>query len=168
MKNRIWIAGILLSGLLQGCTSYTYETIMKPAETFDPSRSVQISVPANGRYDTTVYSQSGDTTVREAKAAFSLYAAGVTVYTGKTLDTAAYYVKPSILHWEDRATEWSGIPDRIRVQIEVYESGSRIAAAQFSGKSKWFTFGGDHPQDLLREPMKKVVESFYKQTDLPK
>ncbi|WP_254924651.1 DUF4823 domain-containing protein [Aeromonas sp. A35_P] len=29
------------------------------------------------------------------------------------------------------------------------------------GKSKWATFGGDHPQDLLPEPTEKYVNSLY-------
>jgi hypothetical protein len=31
-----------------------------------------------------------------------------------------YFVIPEILHWEDRATEWSGIPDKIEVKISIY------------------------------------------------
>jgi hypothetical protein len=75
----------------------------------------------------------------------------------------AYYVEPDILHWEDRATEWSGIPDRIEIKISVYDaiSGAELASSIVSGKSKWGTFGGDHPQDLLPEPVNKYVESLY-------
>lgn len=74
-----------------------------------------------------------------------------------------YYVIPEILHWEDRATEWSGIPDKIQVKISIYEGKTwkEVASTIISGKSKWATFGGDHPQDLLPEPLNKYVESLY-------
>ncbi len=33
-----------------------------------------------------------------------------------------YYVKPEILHWEERATEWSGRSDRIEIQLIIYDA----------------------------------------------
>lgn len=168
MKICVLIFGLLLVGFLQGCTSYTYENISLPTTLLDQSRRVQISTPPNGRYDRTVYSQSGEMTAQEAKVAFSKYSSAVSIYADERPAADAYYVKPSILHWEERATEWSGIPDRITVQIQVYDAGSQIAGVQFSGKSKWFTFGGDHPQDLLEKPLRKITESFYEGTALTK
>ncbi len=72
-------------------------------------------------------------------------------------------VTTEILHWEDRATEWSGRPDRVEVQISVYDTSTReeVASSSYSGKSKWATFGGDHPQDLLSEPTDNYVRSLY-------
>jgi len=74
-----------------------------------------------------------------------------------------YYIQSEILHWEDRATEWSGLPDRIEIKISVYDthSGAELASSILSARSKWATFGGDHPQDLLPEPVKQYVESLY-------
>ena len=74
-----------------------------------------------------------------------------------------YYVAPEILHWEDRATEWSGRPDRIEVQISIYDVNmqTEIASSVITGKSAWATFGGDHPQDLLPEPTNAYVASLY-------
>jgi len=59
----------------------------------------------------------------------------------------AYYVASEILHWEDRATEWSGLPDKIEIKVIIYDtkSGREISSAVLSGRSKWTTFGGDHP-----------------------
>lgn len=74
-----------------------------------------------------------------------------------------YYVKPVILHWEERATEWSGKPDVIEIQVVIYDTLSKksIANSSFKGASKWATFGGDHPQDLLPEPTEKYVKALY-------
>lgn len=65
-----------------------------------------------------------------------------------------YYVIPEILHWEDRATEWSGIPDRLEVKLSIFDGNKKeLASTIITGKSKWATLGGDHPQDLLPEPL---------------
>ena len=55
----------------------------------------------------------------------------------------------AILHWEDRATEWSGKADRVKVSLPLYRSGSLVGSALVTANSSWWTFGGDHPEDLL-------------------
>ncbi len=74
-----------------------------------------------------------------------------------------YLMYPSILHWEDRATEWSSIPDKVEVKVELVDvpSGSTITSAVIKGKSGLATLGGDHPQDLLPEPAEEFVSSLY-------
>jgi hypothetical protein len=76
---------------------------------------------------------------------------------------ATYLVTPMIVHWEDRATEWSGISDKVEVRITVRDvaSGRTLASAVVSGSSGLWTFGGDHPQDLLPEPMDSYVGSLF-------
>ena len=69
------------------------------------------------------------------------------------------YAEPIIVLWEDRATEWSGKRDRIIVKITVLDvsSGKLVDATTIQGTSKWATFGGDYPQDLLPVPMRDYV-----------
>jgi hypothetical protein len=40
-------------------------------------------------------------------------------------------------------------------------SGKEIASVVLSGKSRWATFGGDHPEDLLPEPVGQYVATLY-------
>ncbi|MOA60072.1 hypothetical protein D3C78_1848620 [compost metagenome] len=51
----------------------------------------------------------------------------------------------------------------IEIQVVIYDTLSKknIANSSFKGKSKWATFGGDHPQDLLPEPAEKYVNALY-------
>jgi hypothetical protein len=74
-----------------------------------------------------------------------------------------YFVVPEILHWEDRNTEWSGKKDTLEIKLSVFDAadGTTLATTIISGKSKWATFGGDHPQDLLPEPVNRYVETLY-------
>ena len=68
-----------------------------------------------------------------------------------------------IVHWEDRATEWSLKSDKVEVKITVHDvaRGRMLASAVVSGSSGLLTIGGDHPQDLLPEPMDSYVGSLF-------
>ena len=68
-----------------------------------------------------------------------------------------------ILHWEERATEWSGKPDQITIQVTLYDVSSKqvLDKVTIKGQSKWATFGGNHPQDLLAKPIEKYVAELF-------
>ena len=94
----------------------------------DSSRSVYISIPRNGRYGRTNYQGSGVNSSQIILMAFSRYSNSVeTGHQYQPFDEALSYAKkngygylvfPTILEWEDRSTEWSGIPDRASIKIE--------------------------------------------------
>ncbi len=139
----------------------------------DPAIGVVISVPADGSYGNKKYPGSGRMTTNAVRSAFSKRALNVDVTTDchgenclSTLDKQGfgYYVKPEILHWEDRNTEWSGKPDKIEIQLVIYDLNTQkpVASTNFAGESKWASFGGDHPQDLLSQPTQKYVDSIYR------
>lgn len=169
MHHKISI--VVLAMLASGCTaSYVQKDVKTNSEKFVGSQAVSIATPADGRYDTTTYKASGDMTAGAVRAAFAHHSNKVSVYDScadliciRKQGAAGYYVVPEILHWEDRATEWSGIPDRIEVKLAIYgqEGDEPLASTVVSGKSKWFTFGGDHPQDLLQKPIEDYVKAQY-------
>lgn len=166
---RIFSVCICLT-LLSGCAStYKHSTLAEPSTKLVRGKTVLIATPANGFYESKEYQNSGKMTAFAVRAAFARFASSTTISPDcKALSCLErnpshdYYAVPEILHWEDRATEWSGIPDRMEVKISIFDTnGKEVASAIISGKSKWATFGGDHPQDLLPEPMNKYVESLY-------
>jgi len=164
---------LIFAAMLSGCSAtYKQQTLAEPSAKLVKGKSVVIATPANGFYESKEYLASGRMTASAVRAAFAPFSNSITVAPDcKDLmclkrDPSAsydYYVIPEILHWEDRATEWSGIPDRIEIKVSVYDGQEEkeLASTIISGKSKWFTFGGDHPQDLLPEPLKAYVESLY-------
>lgn len=159
--------------LLAGCSAkYSTNNIQNTSELLLKDLPVAITTPVNGVYETITYAGSGETTSTAIKSAFLRHTDKVNVYPdcedvdclkSKHSLSRGYYVVPNILHWEDRATEWSGIPDRIEIKITVYnaETNNRVASTIISGKSKWATFGGDHPQDLLPAPVNAYISSLY-------
>ena len=74
-----------------------------------------------------------------------------------------YLIYPTILHWENHATEWNGIPDKVEVKIEIIETSTDklIEAAIISGRSGLATFGGDQPQDLLPLPVEEFISNLF-------
>jgi hypothetical protein len=158
--------------LIVGCAS-TYEQVHVTAPTvkLERGKSILIALPANGKYETIDYTESGRMTAAAVNSAFAKYSDNISIVDEcqdlECLQSKAaavdYFVVPEILHWEDRNTEWSGKKDVIEIQIAIVDaaSGSALATSVISGKSKWATFGGDHPQDLLPEPLQAYVDSLY-------
>ena len=92
---------------------------------------VYISTPSDGNYGNTVYPNSGRMTAQALKSAFLKKVARVKVSSiTETYETGfenarsqnfSHYLWPDILHWEERVTEWSGLPDRIEVDIKLIQ-----------------------------------------------
>lgn len=74
---------------------------------------------------------------------------------------ASFLVECHIAHWSDRLTELSGIPDRITLLVSVHDvaTGAVLDEQEIRASSRWATFGGDHPQDLLPELTRRWVET---------
>ena len=175
MKHLILIrlSFVMIMLVMSGCTSTYKRTDLKTLSSpLKPNESVAISIPANGRYNNELYQNSGEMTAIAIKTAFARHSTDAVIVENcqdvngvKQIKDQhfKYYVKPRILHWEERATEWSGKPDRIEIQLSIYDviSGEQISKTSYTGKSKWATFGGDHPQDLLTTPTQRFVDSLY-------
>ena len=140
---------------------------------FSSADSVYLVTPENGRYESAVYTASGAYTAEVFNKAFSrhvkdLHLEGNPQPLDESLKSARekgykILVYPEITHWEDRATEWSGKPDRIEIKVRVVEvaTGEILDSILLVGSSKWATMGGDHPQDLLKKPVNAYIDSLY-------
>lgn len=170
---KLW-AGILTVILLAGCAdSHAVRAVRSPTAQLSPSASVYVALPKDGAYGSTTYYGSGLSTATAVQAAFLIYTDKVTVAERNedlpaALESAKvkghdYVCQPIILHWEDRATEWSGIPDKISVKYSLYKttSGEEVASSVIEGSSGLGTLGGDRPQDLLQEPTQQFVQRLY-------
>ncbi len=165
---------VVFSVLLAGCTArYQQQSLITPSAQLEAGRPVIVAMPRNGSYGAKQYPESGKMAADAVRAAFARHTDAATLSVvcrdlaclQHSPDTrGSYLVVPDILHWEDRATEWSGIPDRLEIKLSVYdgETGRTLASSILAGKSKWATFGGDHPQDLLADSLKRYVEALYR------
>ncbi|HXZ53314.1 MAG TPA: DUF4823 domain-containing protein [Burkholderiales bacterium] len=168
------LAAFALAGWLLGCAD-THQLVREGATgtKLTNTDSLYIAVCRDGAYGTAVYAGSGAMTSQTLVSAFSKHAQNVEMSHGyESFDDALvtarakkvkYLIYPTILPWEDRATEWSGIPDRVEVKVEIVDvqTGKAVESAVISGKSGLATLGGDHPQDLLPKPVEEFVSSLY-------
>lgn len=173
--NRVALAAVLPLLILFGCAD-SHQLVRQGSDAnpkLTPTDSIYVAMPRDGVYGNDTYQGSGATTVQVLVAAFAKHARSVEAASSyqtyeQALSTARakgfkYLVFPTILHWEDRATEWSGIPDKVEVKVQVVEAASDavIDSGIVKGKSGWATLGGDHPQDLLPKPIQEFVSALY-------
>ncbi len=166
---RGWFSGLAALLLLAGCTSVKSVDTVSAQAVLERSGAALIGVSPDGRYNATVYHGSGQLVSSLVLTAFAPHLSKVEI--GKPWpDQAAalaearergarYLILPNILHWEDRATAWSGLPDRATVLLTVIEveTGAVLDTATIDGRSAIVTFLSETPQDLLREPIKQYA-----------
>jgi len=155
---------------LSACTA-SYEVVRHGNKQLSTTDRYYISRPDDGSFGTTNYSNSGEMT---RDALFNeLTLLGVKAIKGINTQEkqdsllaakqqhCSMLIYPTILHWEDRATEWSGLRDRAKIQLEIIdtETGSIVDNTILDLVGTWWTFGGLHPQDMVNES----VEDYFQQ-----
>ncbi len=160
-----------------GQMAHRYEVqpaeVTRPAPKLPRDTSIYVTIPEDGRFTAQPYVGSGTLTTQEVVSALSLYTSHVSSarsvapfeenMAAARSASARYLLQPTILHWEERATEWSGKSDRVSVRLDLFEvaTGATIDSTVILGKSRWATFGGDHPQELLPEPLSRYVSTLF-------
>jgi hypothetical protein len=112
---------------------------------------------------------------QKTAAAFSRYVRRVEVGGGPALSRdellaaarnvgAGYLVIPSITHWEQRATEWSGIPSRVSMSLTVVDTqtGAEVRSALLESRSAVMTMIRPNPDNLAQEMIDQQVSAFYR------
>ena len=133
---------------------------------------VYITVPADGRYQDIHYPGSGQLVAQVLAMEFSKYARTVQTAPSRLRDDGMsearragsdYLVVPMITHWEQRATEWSGLPSRMGLRITVLDvaSGKQLLSEGIVARTSKVTFTATTPDALLKKPIEKVVKRLY-------
>jgi len=165
---------LLLAILMTGCVSkYKTGVYEAPDQKLLANAAAYVMMANDGSYGSRQYSNSGYLLSSATNAAVSIHLIQVEQATRvETVEEAlsragdmelTYVFQPTILHWEDRVTAWSGRPDRITIKIVVWsvKTGKSISSTVLHASSKWATFGGDHPQDLLPGAIKPFVNNLF-------
>jgi uncharacterized protein DUF4823 len=166
---------LVLAFYLTACSSkYRVDSYEAPTAHIDNQASFYVVLPVDGQYEGAIYQGSGAATAQAVSSALLWHVERTIVGTtpGEELTSALQRAKGQavthvfhtmILHWEDRATEWSGITDKVALKLAVYDAptGKLISSTVARASSKWGTLGGDHPQDLLPELIKRFVDPLF-------
>jgi hypothetical protein len=70
-----------------------------------------------------------------------------------------FLVAPRILHWEDRNTPWSGIRDKVRVELRLLKTDpvELISSVRFESRSNSITLIDGKPEGLLDDDFDEAV-----------
>lgn len=165
---------LVLALSVVGCASSKTTTVVENrTDAISTDASFLVAVEGDGKYIDKTYPGSGGMARAAMVAALSRYTSDVTDIPNAVPQDAAimsaleqnvdYLVYLKINHWEDRATEWNGLLDRIEIEIRLLngKSGDVLESTILTANSKWATLGGDHPQDLLPMPFNEYAASIF-------
>ena len=118
MKNAFTVLTTALCiALLAGCYVSNREIKYSIKGAVPVGTAISVATPEDGIYMEDVYPNSGKVVARKLVAALTPYYPGSAVSSTGT--RGVYVIEPKILHWEDRATEWSGKADRVKVSLPL-------------------------------------------------
>ena len=160
---------------ISGCASqYQIRSLSGsgPNVVLNRQSGVYITVPADGRYQDIHYPGSGQLVAQVLAMEFSKFARVVQTAPSQLPDNgmrearragSEYLVVPIITHWEQRATEWSGLPSRMALRITVMDvaSGKQLLSEGIVARTSKVTFTSTTPDELLKKPIEKVVKRLY-------
>ncbi|MGK0204452.1 MAG: hypothetical protein ACI89X_000465 [Planctomycetota bacterium] len=156
------VTSLFVLALLPACASYEIVRGTPFDDLAGAEKNVVVRVvePPDGSYDGKTASGSGSLVARRIEQAVSkrfpnvaATKASAAAAPGRTLEIAA-----RLLHWEDRATNWSGKSDKVQIQLELRDLPSgKGRVLTYDAASSWFTFVNNPPQDLLNREFDAAV-----------
>ena len=163
---------LIAAVLFISCSStYKYDYDNPIDDVLEQNTDIAITVSEDGFYGDDIYTGSGKILSNVVKQELKPYTAKATVLknkesldeiTNEELEKYDYIVIPEILHWEDRATAWSGRPDKVKVSIEIYNSKKELLkSAVLEGKSASMTLASNDPSELLEKPLSIFFKSVF-------
>ena len=166
MRRLVWLL------LLPAVLSCAYASIQRepglPKAEPDPSAQVVVLVPVDAAFGGKVYPGTGRFVAEHTLAAlrhrFPLaqlldehdeHAA----LARARQDSIAFLISPVILHWEDRATNWSGMRDKVQIELRLLrvEPPELVQSVLFEARNNSFTLFDDKPEVLLDEDFDNAV-----------
>ena len=163
-----------LAMILSGCASVQSNRLTKGEQIkLDSARSAYVLVPANAMYFTKECFGSGKAIGNLIYSAFSKHMKRVEMAPeGEKLNDGfkkakdagfTYLVDSKISRWEDRVTEWNGIWDQIDMQMDILDvqANKLIDSVEFQGHGTWVTWGGYHPQNIVRYQIPEYVDQLF-------
>jgi hypothetical protein len=175
MRKAIIITVACATLMLSACTA-NYQVIRHDSKPLAATEAYYIATPVNGRYDTINYANSGTMTRDLLFAGLTERGIRAAHGTASQKDDALAEARqqgfnrliyPTILHWEDRATEWSGLRDRAKIDIEIIDTATnrQLDHTVLDLVGTWWTMGGLHPQDLVEEAMEDYFGKLFGQVN---
>jgi hypothetical protein len=182
LRKKLSVVAMTLAALvLAACeTSYKEKNLTnEPPPILKSTSRIYVAIPFDASFKDTVAQESGKLTAQAFQVAFLHYSRSV--YTSKFPESVAealesarraqmeYVLYPTILRWEDRATEYTGIRDRLAMKVDLIDlqSGTVVFSREVEATGKWMSDGGETPRELLTDPAEQYVNSLFRRIDRP-
>lgn len=145
---------------------------LEPGKPLSQDTRVAIQIPSDGRFENTIYVDSGEKTATAFKSAFEEYVQSVKLLPGcydqRCLTRAKnngsdYFVSLEIIYWEDRATNWSGKLDRLTIKVSMFDvsTGTELSTTYLHTNSSIDAPDGGHVEDFLPSLTQQYVASLF-------
>lgn len=165
---------LCLFSTLVGCAT-TEISFNQNSKKISTTKSIYVMLPKDGTYGTTTYDFSGNVVQRYLVKGFqkhsqvAVQAASSVTTLQKGLAEAKnqkidLLVCPEITQWEDRFTAWSGIRDKVNINVRIIDvkSNKVLSTADLYGTGKSGMFSGnDKPDIIVPRLVDKYMESLY-------
>lgn len=130
--------------------------------------TVAIITPKDGGFSGHIYAGSGNVVAQKTleylrrsidESNIRLYRSEDEYTRSKENFLVKYVIKPEILHWEDRATNWSGLPDVVKIDLYLVDAASskNVNIIKFVATSSWWTFVNRAPDLMLDTSYEKSI-----------
>ncbi|MBR1991669.1 MAG: DUF4823 domain-containing protein [Bacteroidales bacterium] len=173
MKHRFPILMIICISFFVSCTPI-FNIVSSDNQSFSLKNGTRILVltAEDGAYGSQVYKGSGLMLSRKLQSVLTQYQCHVQIdldnnrfkdLEGKDLSGYDYIIVPIITHWEDRATSWSGIPDRLSYSLFIYNNeGVMLSSTDIEAESASLTFENNDPSDLINSSLQQYFSKVFK------
>lgn len=169
MKKLLFI--LLSLFLLTSCSS-TFQLIQsnKTSIKMELDRDILVTTCKNGFFEDTEYTDSGIKTTKAVENKLRRYANTVTVISETSFSkidkqqllTCNYVIIPELYLWEDRATSWSGKPDKMMLGLTVYDNtGTKLNHIEIKGESTSMTLDDNDPIELVNEALDMYIRTIF-------
>jgi hypothetical protein len=133
-----------------------------------PTAQIGVAAPEDGAFAASIYTGTGrflaNRTLSAVREKFPLAQLIEGENEGAALAAAKeqqieFLVVPRILHWEDRNTPWSGIRDKVQVELRLLKTSplELISSVRFESRNNSFTFIDGKPEGLLDDDFDEAV-----------
>lgn len=170
------VSCLLMALLLVGCATANIERLSQPQDAravLRGNEKVFVALPEDGTFEGHHYTDSGKYVQQYFYDNLLRYADNV-VNATKVLpleeakaeakrQNAEILIYPTIIHWEDRNTMWSGIRDKIRINVIVYSlvDNKTLDKTSLYATNAWATFIQARPENRLKTIIPPYVKALY-------
>ena len=174
---------MILAGMavLTACKSTYSEKDLsnEPPPLLKSNSRIYVAIPFDATFKKEVVQGSGKQTAQAFQVAFlrytrSVYMSKFPESVGEALEIARnghmeYVLYPTIVRWEDRATEYTGLRDQLAVKAELIDlkTSKVVFSREIEATGKWMTDGGESPKDLLEQPAEQFANALFRRIEKP-